>query len=229
MTRRNSFLQGEPSAVTAEEEAYTYILDQIRRGEHHPGDRLKAEEIATQIGMSRMPVREAFRRLSAEGLLIMRPNRGATVCTLTLEDIEEIFEMRAMLEGLAVRLAVPKLDKRAEADLGELLERMERSRHDDEWLTHHRDFHEYVCGLSGRPRLLHQIRSLHTALEPYVRIWFINSDKPISAKVQAEHQEILEAMRRGDPLRTEAVMQEHIQTTAPDLARFLRSRNDKGA
>lgn len=223
MVRQNSYPQTESSAVTAEEEAYTYILGRIRRGEYEPGDRLKAEDIAAEIGMSRMPIREAFRRLSAEGLLIMRPNRGATVCALSLDDIEEIFEMRAVLEGLAVRLGVPQVDDRALEELEELLERMERSRHrdDGEWLTHHRQFHEYVCGLSGRPRLLRQINGLHTAIEPYIRVWFINSDKPLSANVQREHRQILEVLRSGDPQRAETVMQEHIRTTAPDLAHFL--------
>lgn len=223
MAQRNSNLQTGSSAVTAEEEAYTYILGRIRRGEYEPGDRLKAEDIAAEIGMSRMPIREAFRRLSAEGLLIMRPNRGATVCALSLDDIEEIFEMRAVLEGLAVRLGVPRADDRALEELTELLERMERSRHrdDGEWLTHHRHFHEYVCGLSGRPRLLRQINGLHTALEPYIRVWFVNSDKPLSANVQREHEQILEVLRNGDPQHAETVMQEHIRTTAPDLALFL--------
>lgn len=223
MTLQDDYLQPESAAVTAEEEAYTYILERIRRGEYEPGDRLKAEDIASRLGMSRMPIREALRRLSAEGLLIMRPNRGATVRALTLDDIQEIFEMRSVLEGLAVRLAVPRVNERSVETLQELLERMERSRHrdDGEWLTDHRRFHETVCGLSGRPRLLREISSLHTAIEPYIRVWFINSDKPIGANVQREHEQILEALRGGDPQQAERVMQEHILTTAPDLARVL--------
>lgn len=223
MTQRDRLHSVESPAVTAEEEAYIHILERIRRGKYEPGDRLKAEDIASEIGMSRMPVREAFRRLSAEGLLIMRPNRGATVRALTLGDIEEIFEMRAVLEGLAVRLAVARLDDRALAEIDELLERMERSRHrnDGEWLTHHRQFHEYVCGLSARPRLLREIRGLHTALEPYLRVWFINTNNPISANVQREHREIIKVMSNGDSVRAETAMQEHIRTTAPDLARIL--------
>lgn len=217
------FYQTTSSGVTAEEEAYAYILERIREGTYQPGDRLKSEDIATQIGVSRMPVREALRRLSAEGLLIMKANRGATVCALTIEDIEEIFEMRAVLEGLAVRLGTPALDQRAIDDLEDLLGRMERSRHrkDGSWLGYHRRFHEYICGLAQRPRLLRQIKSLHTALEPYVRVWFINTDSPIGESAQREHRNILETMASGDPERAEAVMQEHVRTTAPDLARHI--------
>lgn len=223
MVLQDDYLQPESVPVTAEEEAYNYILERIRRGEYEPGDRLKAEDIASGLGMSRMPIREALRRLSAEGLLVMRPNRGATVRALTLDDIREIFEMRSVLEGLALRLAVPRVNDRALETLEELLERMERSRHrdDGEWLTHHRRFHETACRLSGRPRLVREVSSLHTAIEPYIRVWFINSDKPIGANAQREHEQILDALRGGDPQKAERVMQHHILTTAPDLARFL--------
>lgn len=213
----------EPGPASAAEEAYNHVLDSIRRGAYGPGDRLKTEDIAATIGMSRMPVREAFRRLATEGLLVMRPNRGAAVCTFSLADIEEIFEMRSVLEGLAVRLAIERVDEPALAELDQLLERMERAseNNDGEWLTVHRYFHEYVCALSGRQRLLRQIAGLHTALEPYLRLWLIRIDQPVNANAQREHREIVEAIRGRDPQRAEAVMQEHIRTTAPDLARVL--------
>lgn len=213
----------DSQSTTAEQEAYEYILQRIRRGTYGPGDRLKAEGIASAIDMSRMPVREAFRRLATEGLLVLRPNRGAIVVTLTLDDIEEIFEMRGVLEGLAVRHAVDNFDATARDDLEHLLNRMEYARQADtgDWLATHRNFHEYVCALSRRQRLMRQISGLHTALEPYLRLWLINVNQPVSANVQSEHREIVEAMASGDPERAERVMQEHIRTTAPDLARVL--------
>ncbi|PAU76857.1 GntR family transcriptional regulator [Halomonas salipaludis] len=209
----------EPASSTAEEEAYCYILKRIRHGDYQPGDRLKAEDIAKSIDMSRMPIREAFRRLSAEGLLVMRPNRGASVCVLNKSDIEEIFEIRAVLEGLALRLAIPNFNLHVSSELERLLERMDYAQQagDIEWLTHHRHFHEYLCSLCKRERLMRQIRSLHTALEPYLRVWFINSENPIGKDVHREHMEILEAMKGGDPYFVENMMQRHIQTTSAHL------------
>ena len=210
------------AAATAEEEAYGYILTRIRRGEYHPGDRLKAEEVATAIGMSRMPVREAFRRLAAEGLLSMRPNRGAVVAVLTRDDIQEIFEIRAVLEGLAIRLATPNVDDEALSNLSVLLDWMQRAMNAanlEEWLTRHRQFHEYLCSLSQRPRLLHQISGLHTAVEPYVRMWFVHIQRPLS--VRSEHEEVIAAIRSSDADRAEAVMKNHILATAPELAPHL--------
>lgn len=210
------------AAATAEEEAYGYILTRIRRGEYRPGDRLKAEQIATAIGMSRMPVREALRRLATEGLLVMRPNRGAAVAVLAREDVQEIFEMRSVLEGLAVRLATTNVDQAALSNLSLLLDMMERAMETanlEEWLGRHRQFHEYLCSLSQRPRLLHQIASLHTAVEPYVRMWFLHAERPVS--VREEHEEIIAAVRSHDADHAETVMKTHISTTAPDLAPYL--------
>ena len=140
--------------VTAEEEAYSYLLDAICKGQYRTGDRLIAEDIANDIGMSRMPVREAFRRLAAEGLVTLRPNRGAIVSGLNIEEMREVFEMRSALEGLAIRLAVPKLGERQLARLERLLDEMDDYRDDSaEWVSRHRVFHEYLCSLAERPRL----------------------------------------------------------------------------
>lgn len=212
---------------TATEEAYRYVLNRIRRGEYHPGDRLRAEEIASAVGMSRMPVREAFGRLAAEGLLTLRPNRGAVVSVLTREDVEEIFEIRAVLEGLAVRLAVPNLDGRALSRLDHLLEEMDlvtEDRNGEEWMAQHREFHEYLCGFSRRPRLVREIACLHTAVEPYVRLWFIHAEAPRS--MRREHALIVEAVRSGDPEHAEAVMQQHVLTTGPELAPYLHGAEE---
>lgn len=214
-----------PGNTTAEGEAYIYILSQIRRGEYKPGDRLSAETIASQLDMSRMPVREAFRRLAAEELLTIRPNRGVTVAVLTQPDVDEIFEMRSVLEGLAVRLAVPHVDENAALHLMRLLEEMEQavSRRDvEQWLSLHREFHQNLCGLSRRPRLVHAIYNLHTALEPYLRLWFLNTNEPIG--VRAEHEAVIDAARTGDPKKAESMMKEHIVTTAPDLAPYLHTK-----
>jgi DNA-binding GntR family transcriptional regulator len=227
---RSTRLLGGAVPGTAAEEAYRYVLNEIRRGKYHPGDRLRAEKIASAIDMSRMPVREAFGRLAAEGLLTIRPNRGAIVSVLTREDVQEIFEIRAVLEGLAVRLALPNLDKRALAKLDHLLQEMSlapEERNGEEWMAQHRGFHEYLCGFSHRPRLVQEIACLHTAVEPYVRLWFIHAEGPLS--MRREHEVIMEAVRSGDAERAEAVMKEHVLTTAPELAPYLHGAGAEDA
>jgi len=214
---------GSRQPVTAEEEAYSYLLDAICKGQYRTGDRLIAEDIANDIGMSRMPVREAFRRLAAEGLVTLRPNRGAIVSGLNIEEMREVFEMRSALEGLAIRLAVPKLGERQLARLERLLDEMDDYRDDSaEWVSRHRVFHEYLCSLAERPRLLRQINALYSVIEPHMRLWLQHVDKPMSAR--EEHAVILDALRSGDAREAERVLCEHIEGTVPSLLKFLEAK-----
>jgi DNA-binding GntR family transcriptional regulator len=207
-------------ASTAEEEAYTYLQQALRLGRYKPGHRLIPEEIAAEIGMSRMPVREAFRRLSADGLVTLRPNRGCVVAGLTLDELNETFEIRSVLEGLAVRIVMPRLTLESFEDLDRLLLRMERAGEtgSSDWVLRHQEFHAYLYGMSERPKLIRQIAALHVAIEPYMRIWFDYIDKPLSAR--EEHQNLIDALKSGDGVEAERVMQEHILCTAALLADF---------
>ncbi len=213
-------LTDEAASSTAEQEAYRFLHQALRLGRYRAGDRLIAEDIAADIGMSRMPVREAFRRLAADGLVVLRPNRGCVVAGLTLEEIYETFEMRSVLEGLAVRLAMPRLTPEIFEELQSLLERMERAglAGSSDWVARHQEFHGHICKLSGRPKLIRQIAQLHVVIEPYMRIWFDYVDKPLSAF--EEHERLIAALRTGDPAHAESVMREHILDTAPMVAEF---------
>lgn len=212
----------ERKPMTAEEEAYSYLLDAICKGKYRTGDRLIAEEIASEIGMSRMPVREAFRHLAAEGLVTLRPNRGAIVSGLNIEEMHEVFEMRSALEGLALRVAVPKITERQLNRLERLLDEMDECRDESaEWVSRHRVFHEYLCSLSERPRLMRQITALYSVIEPHMRLWLQHPEKPLSAR--EEHSEILDAIRSGDARHAESILREHIEGTVPELVRFLET------
>ncbi len=216
-----TFFSEPHAAATAEEEAYRHIQKALRVGRYKPGDRLIPEVIAAEIDMSRMPVREAFRRLASDGVVILRPNRGCVVAGLTVDELYEVFEIRSVLEGLAVRLAMPRFDEEEFEELVRLLDRMERAGQSSgsDWVVRHQEFHGRICALSRRPKLIHQIATLHAVVEPYMRIWFDEVEKPLSAR--EEHAALIEAFRSGDAGRAERVMQEHILGTAPVLAEFV--------
>lgn len=217
-----SSFSAEPRAsATAEEEAYRHLQRALRLGRYKPGERLIPEDIAAEIGMSRMPVREAFRRLASDGLVVLRPNRGCIVAGLTVDELYETFEMRSVLEGLAVRLAMPRIDEDELDDLERLLDRMERAGQSgsNDWVVRHQEFHGRICALSQRPKLIHQISGLHAVVEPYMRIWFDHIEKPLSAR--EEHAALIAALRSGDALHAEQVMRDHILGTAPLLAEFV--------
>jgi DNA-binding GntR family transcriptional regulator len=210
--------------ATAEQEAYLHLHSAIRFGRYRAGDRLIPEDIAVEIGMSRMPVREAFQRLAADGLVVIRPNRGCIVAGLSLDDIYETFEIRSVLEGLAVRLAMPKIDGEVLAELERIVDKMESSGRSgsNDWVTRHQQFHSQIYSLSGRPKLIRQIAQLHVVIEPYLRIWFDFADKPLSA--QEEHRVVIEALRSNDPDQAETAMRNHILGTAAMLAEFASQK-----
>jgi DNA-binding GntR family transcriptional regulator len=203
-------------ALTAEEEAYRYILHRIRTRAYAAGERLIPEEIAAAIGTSRMPVREAFKRLANEGLVSLRPNRGVLVSGLSVLEMEEVFNMRAVLEGLAARTALQRIGPRQIGGLLRLIDVMEESDGDvQQWVTAHREFHEYLCRLSASPRMLRQIMALHAVVEPHMRLWLQYATKPMGSR--EDHMRIVQAFRGGDPAEVEAVMRRHIEDTIPAL------------
>lgn len=206
--------------ATAEEEAYAYVLYRIRMGIYKAGDRLIPEDIAAEINTSRMPVREAFRRLASEGLVVIRPNRGAIVRGLDADEMEEVFCMRGALEGLAARMALPKITPKHVAELTRLIDVMESLEQDvQQWVTAHRNFHEYLCQLCGRQRLIAQVSGLHTVVEPHMRLWVELADKPTTSR--DDHMTIVAAVKAGDPLMLEAAVREHIEATVPALRDWM--------
>jgi DNA-binding GntR family transcriptional regulator len=120
----------DQAPASAVREAYEFLRRRIRDGQLQSGVRIKAEEVAAELGISRMPVREALRQLDTEGLVTIRPNRGAVVTRLGPDEILELFEMRAALEGIAIRRAVSRFDEDNFEEIGLILSRLDRARPD---------------------------------------------------------------------------------------------------
>lgn len=206
--------------ATAEEEAYRFLLAGIRLGHFKAGDRLVPEEIASQLGMSRMPVRDAFRRLATQELLTIRPNRGAVVRGMSYQEAVEAFEMRAVLEGHAAAVAMSQIGAAEIDELERRLQRLDDAAADvSEWVTQHRDFHLFLCGFSGRPRLVAQIAALHVAIEPHMRLWLQGAAKPLAAG--EDHGLMIDALRRRRPELVEAVVRDHVCGTIPALSELM--------
>lgn len=214
--------------ATAEEEAYRFLLQEIRLGRFKAGDRLVPEEIAGHLGISRMPVRDAFRRLATQELLTIRPNRGAIVRGLNRDEAVEVFEMRAVLEGLAARVAMERMGASDIAALERRLDAMDRCGGNiSDWVTAHRDFHLVLCGFSGRPRLLAQIAALHVSIEPHMRLWLQAAETPQAGR--DDHLLIIDALRRGRGELVEAVVRDHICGTIPVLAKLMNVGREPAA
>ncbi|MST33366.1 GntR family transcriptional regulator, partial [Acidimicrobiaceae bacterium USS-CC1] len=113
--------------MSSVEVAYTALRDGIARGEHAAGSRLREEDLAATLGLSRTPVREALRRLQAEGLVEVEPRRGALVATWSADELDEIFELRALVEGYGARRAAARVADAQVGLLEELCEGMEEA------------------------------------------------------------------------------------------------------
>jgi DNA-binding GntR family transcriptional regulator len=209
--------------LTAQQEAYRYVKDRIISGQFAGDERLNPAEIAQLLGISRMPVREALRQLDAEGLVIMRPNRGALVRRLTATEVEDLFEIRTALEVLAVRPAVQALNAESLAELVATMERMDRARSNPiEWLRRHDDFHDAISVLGGRRRLREELARLRLAIRPYLLMYmkvFDTVEMPGLA-----HSSLIDAFAARDVARAEKAMRVHVANPAVGLIKFLRDR-----
>lgn len=205
---------------TAQQYAYKYLREQILKGKLSNGQRINLDDVAAALGVSRMPVREAVRQLSTEGLVTIYPRRGVTVTPLDSDDILELFEMRAVLEGLAIRRAVPSVVKDGINRLNALADGMEAAENDPLlWLRRHDEFHEYLCGKSGLSRLSTQIRNIRHSVEPYIRFFLTLYAAEMPG---AAHRKLIEVIKRGDPSAAENAMREHIHSAAEAILKFLR-------
>ena len=207
-------------AATAQQEAYIYLQDQIVSASLPGGSRLEVEKISRALGVSRMPVREAIRQLDAEGYVTIRPNRGAVVTSRTPAEVLELFEIRAVLEGLAMRLAIRNVTAEALEDIEHELVRLRRlETHSTSWLEQHDRFHDLLCRLSGRGRLCTDIARLQLAVRPYIRLYSkLHTNPEIKGH---EHERIIEALRSGDGDRAECVMRAHVMVNAEVIASCL--------
>ncbi|ATA23265.1 GntR family transcriptional regulator [Brenneria goodwinii] len=212
----NNIFLGKAMEETTEEQIYIHIKNAIRQGDYPSGMRLVPELLAQSWGVSRMPVRQALKKLTAEGFVSLLPNRRLVVCEIDLESMKEIFEMRAVLEGLAIRLAVSRMTDEQKREIETDLQKMERNIGPTaHWCSLHRRFHEDIYRHCGRPMLLQQISNLLTMVEPYMKIWV--SNETFQQHALLGHRELFNAINIKTAEECEQMMREHIMNTLPDL------------
>jgi DNA-binding GntR family transcriptional regulator len=197
------------------------LRDEIQGGTLSPGTRLRQNDVARRFGVSTTPVREAFAQLQAEGLVRIDPHRGAVVFHPTVEDLMEFYEIREVLEALAVAQAMPHLDEDAVRELNALIDKMRRTEDARRWMKLNDEFHLHLYELAHRPRLTAMIENLRDASTPYIHM-FVAGRSP-AARANEEHQEILDACTRGDREAAERAVREHLRSASRELAAFLNA------
>ncbi|HZD17257.1 MAG TPA: GntR family transcriptional regulator [Actinomycetota bacterium] len=215
MAKRQEMLDRDTTAKVVAER----LRDEIQDGTLSPGTRLRQNEVARRFGVSTTPVREAFAQLQAEGLVRIDPHRGAVVFRPTTDDLVEFYEIREVLESLAVVRAIPYLRPEVVRELSALVERMRRAEDARRWLRLNDEFHLKLYACAKMPRLAALIENLRDASTPYIHMFV--AGRPPSERANEEHQAILDACVQGDAAAAELAVREHLSSAANDLVRDL--------
>lgn len=196
------------------------LREAILRGILVAGQQLRQDEIARELGVSHIPVREALRQLEAEGLVRLRPYRGFEVSELSVEEVEELYEIRIPLECQALKLAMPHLTEQDLERAAQILDAIDAEDEPSRWSQLNTEFHAVLYAPSRRQRLLNLIRMLRTNVDRYLRLYIsVMHRKQYS---QREHRKILEAIRRRDSEAAVAALEEHLGIACRMLVDYLR-------
>lgn len=204
------------------------VLQELRsaifQNQLKPGDRLVENIIASSMGVSRTPVREALRQLEIEGLAVNVPRKGTLVKGISLEDAMEIYDLREVLEGLAVRLACLNISRVEIRRLKEIIGIMEINMKKDnynEYIKAHNEYNEIILKASKNKRLLGQMDNIYEYLKSLRKVSLHNLDK--RQGVLEEHIQIVNAIEEGNEILAEEAARIHVVNAKK---RFMESRNN---
>lgn len=204
------------------------IFDTLRKaiinGDIKPGERLMEVSLAEQMGVSRTPVREAIRKLEAEGLVTMIPRKGTHVSEISVKDIIDVLEVRAALDKLATGLAA----KRIEDSQVKMVENVHKQytafvekNNIEGAIRKDVEFHDAIYSISGNPRLIAVLSSLREQIYRF-RVMYM-SDTIIAENVLNEHSEMIEALRRNDDKLASELAEQHIRN---QMETIIKSMNE---
>jgi DNA-binding GntR family transcriptional regulator len=204
------------------------VRELILHGELKAGEPVRQEWLSDRLGVSRIPVREALRQLEAEGLVTFTPHKGAVVPRLSLEEIGELFELRALIEVDVLRRAVPRL---AETDLARARTALQRFgaafRKGDvsAWGKLNWAFHSALYAPANRPRSLAVLENLNRHADRYARMTLVLTHGREQA--EREHEALLAHCTKRDTRGACALLRTHILGAGERLIVYLRAQQEQ--
>ncbi|QOG05255.1 GntR family transcriptional regulator [Aureimonas sp. OT7] len=186
------------------------LAERIVAGVLNAGEKLRQEHVAEEFSASHVPVREAFRRLEARGLVASVPRRGVRVAGFTRAEVREVAEMRAALEALALRHAIPHLTRAILDRAEEINQAAEAAGDVHVWEECNRRFHRTLIEPCGMPRLLRSIDDLQAAS---ARFLFSGWRAEWEAPTDRDHKAILNALRTGRSELATTLLAKHVNWT----------------
>ena len=198
------------------------IRERILRGHYPEGEPLRQDAIGAELGVSRIPVREALRQLEAEGLVIFNPHRGAIVSVLSLKQIRELFELRAEIEGDLIRRAVPLMKAEHHDNAEGILDAYDDALRDGDVAVYgalNWKFHSALYAAADRELTMNVVSKLHQQSDRYLRMQLALTHGETRAR--NEHRGIAAAARKRDIAKASRLMREHIIGAGRTLVTFL--------
>lgn len=199
---------------------YNALRDAIIRGEIAEGEALRQDTIAGMFKVSRIPVREAMQRLEAQGLILSKRHKGAVVASLSIDQITEIFQFRALIEPIVIEMAVPLMTKEALAEAQRHCDAFAAETDPLRWGDLNRAFHRALYKDSDKAYFLSVVDKTNDLVERYVRLvlYFVQGMRHAAH----EHQAILDACKAGDAGKAARLTRRHIEDAGEVLVAYLR-------
>ncbi|NDV12295.1 GntR family transcriptional regulator [Crenobacter caeni] len=215
-----------PQSLTAI--ATDTLRQRILAGEWSDGGQLRQEALSRELGMSRVPIREALRQLEAEGLVTIVENKGAVVSQLSLPEVVELLHVRVLLECDVLMAAIPRQTSADLAEAEALLARFETALRDEdiaEWGILNARFHLALYRAAERPQMLALIEQLHNRTDRYTRMQILLTG--FSDRAHHEHGHLLELCRQKDSISAAAFLRQHILNAQEALEAWYRAQSTR--
>lgn len=215
--------------LTLRERIVDFIKDSVVTGRLKPGERVPEQEIAESFGISRTPIREAFRQLESEGFITVTPRKGAVVSPITDKDVSEFYEIKSLLEGYAAKTACPKLSPKDIKRLESLNAQMERAAEKDDvkaFFKLDNQFHDTFLKACGNEKLCALVFQLVQQFERF-RITALSLPGRMKDSVR-QHAEIIEAFRSGNISLVENLVRANAERGRDVLVEEISKDKEKG-
>ena len=204
---------------------FNTLREAILKGDLKPGERLMELQLASKLGVSRTPIREAIRMLEQEGLAVTTPRKGAEVAKMTLKDMEDVLEIRDALDELAVRIACQKITdeqlKQLE-DVKELFEKNTQTNKVKNIAEADVSFHDVIYEATGNPKLVTLLNNLREQVYRY-RVEYIKDPKNYPTLI-AEHEAILDSLKNRDVKNAVEAMHVHVANQAEAVKMVIQEQ-----
>ena len=206
------------------------VAEDLRRriinGDFASGFQLRQDALAAEFGVSRIPVREALMQLEAEGLVKIHPHRGAIVSELSTAEIEELFELRAILEPRLLKASAPRLNGDDSGRLHAILQEFSlalEAQHVSRWGELNTELHMVLYRHAGQPRSLSIVANLLQECDRHTRLQLSLAGK--RERAEAEHAELIRLCAGGEVRAACALLKNHIENAGQSLRDFLKENH----